>query len=207
MLKKLTLIIGMLAAAAGTAFATNVVTLDLNRVIENFSKTLAVKQEVEEDGKYAEETQKIKIDEYKKLREQLDKAVSDLKATRANPTLSKSAATKAEADVEALYKEVSQAEQNLRQTQQETREFLQSKFTQKTNLILQEDILPRIKEIAKAHGAEVVLNARVGIIFAESSTDITDELLARLEKDFPAPEKKDVSATPAIPAPTPAPAK
>lgn len=207
MLKKLTLIIGMLAAAAGTAFATNVVTLDLNRVIENFSKTLAVKQEVEEDGKYAEETQKIKIDEYKKLREQLDKAVSDLKATRANPTLSKSAATKAEADVEALYKEVSQAEQNLRQTQQETREFLQSKFTQKTNLILQEDILPRIKEIAKAHGAEIVLNARVGIIFAESSTDITDELLERLDKDFPAPEKKDASATPAIPAPTPAPAK
>lgn len=190
MLKKLTLIFGMLAAAAGTAFATNVVVLDLNRVIESFSKTAAIKAEVESDQKSAEEIMKIKVDEFKKLREKFEAAVAEVKTAKNNPTLGAAAVKKAEAEAESLYADVAKAEQSLRQSQQEAREILQSKFTQKTNVVLQEDILPRIKEIAKAHGAEVVLNARVGIIFSESSVDVTDELLARLEKDFPAAEKK-----------------
>lgn len=195
MLKKITLILGLLASAAGTAFATNVVTLDLNSVIEKFSKTAAVKAEVEADQKYAEETQKIKIDEFKKLREKLDAKLAELKSTRNNPTLSKSAVAKTESEVEDLYKEAAQAEQSLRQSQQEAQAFLQKKFAEGTNLILKEDILPRIEEIAKAHGAEVVLNARVGILYAAPTADITAELLARLEKDFPAAEKKaDVPA-------------
>lgn len=190
MLKKITLILGLLASAAGTAFATNVVTLDLNSVIEKFSKTAAVKAEVEADQKYAEETQKIKIDEFNKLREKLDAKLAELKSTRNNPTLSKSASAKTESEVEDLYKEAAETEKNLRQSQQEAQAFLQKKFIEGTNLILKEDILPRIEEIAKAHGAEIVLNARVGILYAAPTVDITEELLARLEKDFPAAEKK-----------------
>lgn len=193
MMKKLVLVIGMLAIAASSAFAqaTNVVTLDLNRVLENFSKTLAIKAEVEADGKFAEEAQKAKIDAFNKKREKLNAAVNDLKTTRNNPTLAKTAVAKAEAEVEKLYAEVSKEEQDLRKAQQETIELLQKTFTTKTNVVLQEDILPRIKEIAKARGATIVLNARVGIIFAESSVDITEELIARLEKDFPSEKSEE----------------
>ncbi len=191
MLKKITLILGMLALAAGSVFAEakNIVTLDLNKVLETFSKTVAVKQEVEAAAKEAEALQKIRIDEFQKLREKLNAAVSAAESARNNPTLSKKAAADAEAEAKKLYGEVVKAEQSLRQSQQETRELLQNQFAQKTNVILEQDVLPRIKEIAKARGAEIVLNARVGIIFAEASVDITQALIDRLEADFPSPKK------------------
>lgn len=197
MLKKITLILGMLALAAGSVFAEakNVVTLDLNKVLETFSKTVAVKQEVESAAKEAEALQKIRIDEFQKLREKLNAAVSTAESARNNPTLSKKAAADAEAEAKKLYGEVVKAEQSLRQSQQETRELLQNQFAQKTNVILEQDVLPRIKEIAKARGAEIVLNARVGIIFAEASVDITQALIDRLEADFPSPKKDAEPAT------------
>lgn len=186
-LKKITLVFGMLALAAGTAFAEakNVVTLDLNKVLETFSKTVAIKQEVEASAKEAEALQKIKYEEFQKLREKLNSAVSAAESARNNPTLSKKAVSDAEAEAKKLYGEVVAAEQSLRQSQQEARELLQNQFAQKTNVVLEQDVLPRIKEIAKERGAEIVLNARVGIIFAEASVDITQALLDRLEKDFP----------------------
>lgn len=186
-LKKITFIFGMLALAAGTAFAEakNVVTLDLNKVLETFSKTVAIKQEVEASAKEAEALQKIKYEEFQKLQEKLKVAVSAAESARNNPTLSKKAVSDAEAEAKKLYGEAVAAEQSLRQSQQEARELLQSQFAQKTNVVLEQDVLPRIKEIAKEHGAEIVLNARVGIIFAEASVDITQALLDRLEKDFP----------------------
>lgn len=195
MFKKLALIVSALAISAGSVFANanNVVTLDLNRVLEGFHKTVAIKAELEADGKYAEESQKIKVEEFNKMRESLNKAVADLKATRNNPTLSKSAVAKAEAEVEELYKKVAATEQELRKDVQELRELLQKKFNEKTNVILKEDILPRIKEIAAARKATIVLNARVGILYADASADITNDLIARLEKDFPAPKKEEVA--------------
>ena len=197
MLKKITLILGMLALAAGSVFAEakNIVTLDLNKVLETFSKTVAVKQEVEAAAKEAEALQKIRIDEFQKLREKLNAAVSAAESARNNPTLSKKAAADAEAEAKKLYGEVVKAEQSLRQSQQETRELLQNQFAQKTNVILEQDVLPRIKEIAKARGAEIVLNARVGIIFAEASVDITQALIDRLDADFPSPKKDVAPAT------------
>ena len=189
-MKKLALVLGMLAVAAGTLFAEakNAVVLDMNQVIASFSKTVAIKEEVEADGKFAEETQKIKIEEFTKLREKLNAAVEELKTTRSNPTLSKSAVTKVEAEVEKLYTEVAKAEQGLRKSQQEAREFLQKKFTEKTNVVLKEDILPRIKELAKKHNAEIVLN-RANVFYVEESADITKELIDLLNKAFPAPKK------------------
>ncbi len=191
-LKKITLAFGMLALVAGTAFAEakNVVTLDLNKVLESFSKTVAIKQEVEASAKEAEALQKIKFEEFQKLQEKLKLAVSAAESARNNPTLSTKAKSDAEAEAKKLYGEAVAAEQNLRQSQQEARELLQAQFAQKTNVVLEQDVLPRIKEIAKARGAEIVLNARVGIVFAEASADITQDLIDRLTKDFPATETK-----------------
>ncbi|MBQ6705166.1 MAG: OmpH family outer membrane protein [Opitutales bacterium] len=190
MMKKLALILGMLAVAAGSLFAEakNAVVLDMNQVLASFSKTIAVKEEVEADGKFAETTQQSNIDKFNKQREELAKAVENLKATKNNPTLSKAAVTKAEAEVEKLYTEVAKAEQELRKNQQEMREFLQKKFAEKTNVILKEDILPRIKELAKKHNAEIVLN-RANVFYVEESADITQELIDLLNKAFPAPKK------------------
>lgn len=189
MLKKLAILIGMLALAAGTAFAQKVVTLDIDQVLTAFSKTAAIKAEVEADQKDAESLLKIKVDEFQKQREKLTAAQQKLEADRGNPTLSKAAVAKAEEEVKKTLEEAVKMEQDLRRSQQEMRELLQSKFTQKTNVVLQEDIFPRIKEIAKAHGADIVLNARVGILFAEPSVNITEELIERLKKDFPQEEK------------------
>ena len=160
MLKKLAILIGMLALAAGTAFAQKVVTLDIDQVLTAFSKTAAIKAEVEADQKDAESLLKIKVDEFQKQREKLTAAQQKLEADRGNPTLSKAAVAKAEEEVKKTLEEAVKMEQDLRRSQQEMRELLQSKFTQKTNVVLQEDIFPRIKEIAKAHGktaAQVVL--------------------------------------------------
>ncbi len=189
-MKKLALVLGMLAVVAGSLFAEakNAVVLDMNQVLASFSKTIAVKEEVEADGKFAETTQQSNIDKFNKQREQLAKAVENLKTTKNNPTLSKAAVAKAEAEVEKLYTEVAKAEQELRKNQQEMREFLQKKFAEKTNVILKEDILPRIKELAKKHNAEIVLN-RANVFYVEESADITQELIDLLNKAFPASKK------------------
>lgn len=189
-MKKLVLAIGMLAVAAASLFAEakNAVVLDMNQVLASFSKTIAVKEEVEADGKFAETAQQSNIDKFNKLREELSAAVENLKATKNNPTLSKSAVSKAEAEVEKLYTEVAKMEQELRKNQQEMREFLQKKFAEKTNVILKEDILPRIKTLAQKHNAEIVLN-RANVFYVEESADITKELIELLEKDFPATKK------------------
>lgn len=196
MLRKITLALGILALVAGTplAAATTVVVLDMNRVIETFHKTAKIKKDVEADGKFAEETQKLKVEEFNNLKKDLEAAAKSAEEADNNPTLSQKAKTEARAKLQKLYKEAVEMEQSIRQSQKQTTEFLNNKFTQKTNVVLQEDILPRVKEIAKAHGAEVVLNARVGILYAESSADITKELLERLEKDFPAPAEDEAAA-------------
>lgn len=196
MLRKITLALGLLALVAGTplAAATTVVVLDMNRVIETFHKTAKIKKDVEADGKFAEETQKLKVEEFNNLKRDLEAAAKSAEEADNNPTLSQKAKTEARAKLQKLYKEAVEMEQSIRQSQKQTTEFLNNKFTQKTNVVLQEDILPRVKEIAKAHGAEVVLNARVGILYAESSADITKELLERLEKDFPAPAEDEAAA-------------
>lgn len=191
-LKKITLAFGMLALVAGTAFAEakNVVTLDLDKVLASFSKTVAIKQEIDASVKEAEALHKIKFEEFQKLQEKLKLAVSAAESARSNPTLSTKAKSDAEAEAKKLYGEAVAAEQSLRQSQQETRELLQTQFAQKTNVVLEQDVLPRIKEIAKARGAEIVLNARVGLIFFEASADITQDLIDRLTKDFPGTETK-----------------
>ena len=99
MLKKLAILIGMLALAAGTAFAQKVVTLDIDQVLTAFSKTAAIKAEVEADQKDAESLLKIKVDEFQKQREKLTAAQQKLETDRGNPTLSKAADAKAEEEV------------------------------------------------------------------------------------------------------------
>lgn len=205
MIKKIVTILGMLALAAGTSLsaATNVVTLDMNRVIETFHKTAQIKADIEADGKFADETQKIKVDEFNKLKEELEAAAKAAEEAENNPTLSAKAKTEAKTKFQTLYKKAVETEKNLRQTQTQTREFLNNKFTQKTNVVLQEDILPCLKEVAKTHDAQIVLNARTGILFADKSVDITDELLALLEKKFPTPaDFKKPETTTAAPATT-----
>ena len=194
MIKKITLILGLLAAAAGTAFATNVVVLDLNAVLEKFSKAVAVKTEVEAKAKDADDMQKIKFDEFAKKRDELNKALENLKTTENNPTLSAKAKADAKDAAQKLYTEVAKMEQNLRQSQQQTQQFLQKLLVEKMNVVLREDVQPRIEAIAKNHNAEIVIQ-RNNAVFVDPSADITSELIALLEKDFP---------TESAPAPTPA---
>lgn len=196
MIKKITLILGLLAAAAGTAFATNVVVLDLNAVLEKFSKAVAVKTEVEAKAKDADDMQKIKFDEFAKKRDELNKAIENMKTTENNPTLSAKAKADAKDAAQKLYTEVAKMEQNLRQSQQQTQQFLQKLLVEKMNVVLREDVQPRIEALAKEHNAEIVIQ-RSNAVFVAPSADITSELIALLEKDFP---------TEPAPAPTPAPA-
>lgn len=192
MIKKITAILGLLAAAAGTAFATNVAVLDLNVILEKFNKTAAIKAEIESEAKYAEETNKIKVDELNKKREEFNKAAEDFKATESNPTLSAKAKTEARTDLEKRYAELVKLEQSIRQTQQVTQQILQKRLVEKMNLVLKEDIHPRVEAIAKAKKIDLLIQ-RNSVIFAEKTVDITDELLLQLEKDFPA-EKKEAEA-------------
>jgi len=188
MIKKLTAILGLLAAAAGTAFASNVAVLDLNFILEKFNKTVAIKTEIESEAKYAEETNKIKVDEFTKKRDEFNKAAEALKATRTNPTLSAKAKADEEAKVQKLYEEVVKLEQSIRQTQQVTSQILQKRLVEKMNVVLKEDIQPRIEALAKERKIDIIVQ-RGSVLFTEKTADITNDLLALLEKDFPAQEE------------------
>ena len=172
--------------------------------------------------KTASELAKLKVDQ-NSAQAQYDQMTKDLNALKAgvdelveqakNPTATPDAVKKAQDDAQAKYEQL-QARANDRNTFQTTvtREF-QTRM-QNFHDMMMEDIGAKAVEIAKGHGASLLLDksgvtvlGAKAVLFSDPSYDITDEVAAAIAKDKPVSETAPAGATtPAITLPPLAPA-
>ena len=197
----------MIVCSASAQAQPKVGTVDVNRVLKEYSKMRDAEAKVKEATSAANREFDDRADTYKKAIEELNQLGTQLDA----PGLSgdaKSAKTQERdeklADVQELQREITdfraQREEQLQQHALRLREG-----------ILQE-ITEAVTEYVRTKGVDLVLDKSATaesssfpvILFAGNTVDLTGDILAALEKKSAAPAK---AASPAAAAASPAPAK
>jgi outer membrane protein len=181
--------------------APKILVVDLAKLFDNHWKTQEQQAKLKADGAKAQDQiaalQKdgnALVDQFKELDEQSK-----------NPTATAEAKAKAQTDAQKLYDQIQQKRSELNSFAQNTQSTLRQRFeTFKTLMI--EEITKTAVDIAKKKGATFLLDKSgptlVGvsnILYFDPSLDITDEVMAELNKDRPAvtPAPASTTAAPA----------
>lgn len=166
------------------------------------------------DGHYKTEEQnaKLKVDE-QKATEELDRLnkegnalveqFKDLREKASNPAATADAKAKLEADAQKKAEEIQHKQEEVNQFRGNTSRFLQQRINNFRSLLLDE-ITKLSTDIAKKKGAALLLDksgpSYLGIpvvVFSDSSLDITDEVMAEINKGRPAAPAASVVPAPA----------
>lgn len=210
-MKKLipTLVTLIAFAAAGAVAhadtAVKVAVVDMAKLFDGHYKTQQQTAKFQSDQQKAQEQFDQMTKETQGLVEQFKEADEQSK----NPTATAEAKTKAQGEAQKLYEQI-QAKQNERQTfAGNTRQELQQRFQTFKSLLI-EEISKTATEIAKRHGATILIDksgpSMIGVsnfIYIDPSFDITDEVAAEINKDRPA-NMPAASAAPAASSAAPA---
>ncbi len=162
--------------------ALKVVTIDLGQLFEKYYKTEAQQEKIREDSKKAKE----QFDALVKEREALVTQAKEIQEQAKNPVLSEEARKKAEDDFETKVGEVRRKEGEMQDFNQRIQQLLQQRMAQFQQTAV-EEISKVATDIAKQQGASLVLNRGMGVVYADASYDITETVLAAINKDRPAP--------------------
>ena len=180
--------------------AVKLITVDIGKVFDSHYKSeennLKFKDAEQKAREQAEELRKqgqTMVDEYKELVEQAK-----------NTLLNAEARTKAEQAAQKKMEEIQRKQADLQSFLQNTQNSLNQRITNFRDLLL-EEITKTVNEIAKRKGATLVLDKsgpsafRIPVVlFADPAYDITEEVIAEVNKDRPAPAAKPpTSSTPA----------
>lgn len=188
MFKKITLIIAVLAVSAGTLFAqaTKTAIVNMDAVIQSFSKTPLALENLKADATLIQEQEKNAIAELNKKAEQLQKLVKEVE----NPMNSETAKEKARAEAVELNKNLLKERQELSEAIGQAKRALEEKRISEINKLLKE-IVPVIQDYAKENKIDLVLNiAPNTVVFFNPEIDITTAIQERLAKLFPPETKK-----------------
>ncbi len=191
MIRKITTIVAVLALSAGTLFAQAAKTavINMEEVINGFSKTSAVLESLKADVALIQEQEKSAVAELNKKAEELQKKIKEIE----NPLNSDSAKKKAEAEAREINKALLKERQELAAALDQAKRALDEKRRSKLNDLLKE-IAPVIKEYAEKNGIEIVLNVANGaVVYAAPATDITKPVNALLAERFPAEKKTEAA--------------
>ncbi len=191
MIRKITTIVAVLALSAGTLFAQAAKTavINMEEVINGFSKTSAVLESLKADVALIQEQEKSAVAELNKKAEELQKKIKEIE----NPLNSDSAKKKAEAEAREINKALLKERQELAAALDQAKRALDEKRRSKLNDLLKE-IAPVIKEYAEKNGIEIVLNVANGsVVYAAPAADITKPVNALLAERFPAEKKAEAA--------------
>jgi outer membrane protein len=172
--------------------ALKVATLDMDQVYAKYYKTEAQKTKLDEQAKRAREAE----DNMKKELEAMVTQAKDLQEQTKNSILSEEARKKAQADFESKVGEIRSKDAERQEFLQRTQMGLQKQMATFQQQAV-EDISKVASEIGQKKGATLVLNkgSVPVVIYAAPEFDITDEVIAEINKDAPAPTvKADVPA-------------
>lgn len=189
MFKKITLLVAVLAVSAGTLFAqaTKTAIINMDAVIQSFSKTPDALEKLKADVLLIQEQEKVAVAELNKKAEALQKLVKEVE----NPLNSESAKEKAKAEAVELNKTILKERQNLTETLNQAKRTIEEKRAAELNKIIKE-ILPVVQEYAKENNIDLVLNTAPNtIVFFKPEIDITAAVNERLAALFPAKKADD----------------
>jgi outer membrane protein len=201
-----------LAFAALTTHAQTtpkILVVDLAKVFDNHYKTLEQQAKLQADEAKAQD----QLSQITKEGNALVEQFKELDEQSKNPTATAEAKAKAQADAQKKYDEIQQKRSEQNSFVQNTSNTLKQRFqTFKTLMI--EEITKTATEIAKKHGATILLDKSgptlVGVsnvLYFDPSLDITEEVQAEINKDRPAvtPTPATAAGAPAAPATTDSP--
>lgn len=192
--------------------AVKLITVDIGKVFDGHYKSeesnIKFKDAEQKAREQAEELRKqgqTMVDEYKELAEQAK-----------NTLLNAEARTKAEQAALKKMEEIQRKQADLQSFLQNTQNSLRQRIDNFREILL-EEIAKTVNEIAKRKGATLVVDKsgpsafRIPVVlYADPAYDITEEVIAEVNKDRPAakpaattaPAAKPATPAPSTPAPT-----
>jgi len=193
--------IALSALTANAQTAPKILVVDLAKLFDNHWKTQEQQAKLQADEAKAQD----QLAQITKDGNALVEQFKELDEQSKNPTATAEVKAKAQSDAQKKYEEIQQKRGEQNSFIQNTRNTLQQRFqTFKTLMI--EEITKVAVDIAKKKGATFLLDKSgptlVGvsnILYYDPSLDITDEVMAEINKDRPAmtPAPAATSAAPA----------
>ena len=185
-----TLVALIALATAGVVRAEptiKIASVDMAKLFDGHYKTQEQTAKFQSDQAKAQE----EFDAMTKEAQGLVEQFKELDEQSKNPTATADAKAKAQAEAQKKYEEIQQ-KQNERQTfAGNTRNELQQRFQTFKSLLI-EEISKTATEIAKRHGATILIDksgpSMIGVsnfIFIDPAYDITDEVMTEINKDRP----------------------
>lgn len=174
-----------LLALAGLALTLQadikIVTVDMARVFNEYYRVQQAQTSFQQSVEEANADIQEMIEGGQALAEEFEMEVAKME----NPALTESGQQQARQRAEELQFELQQIERDIQRFQQETQAVLQERRQNILNLHMGE-IRDVVQRISRNEGASLALNTQgTSVIFASSSLDITDAVLARLNADAP----------------------
>ena len=193
--------------AAGSVAAQPAIKLlvvDMAKVFDNHYKT----EEVNAKFREAEQKAQEQIEELNKQGQSLVDEYKALMEQSKNTVLTQEARGKAEGDAQVKLQEIQRKQEEVNAFRVNTRNSLQQRIKTHRDLLL-EEITKVVNEIARKKGATLVLEksgptlfGTSAVLFADPGFEITDEVLAEVNKDRPAAATAPAAAPAAATAPS-----
>jgi outer membrane protein len=165
-----------------------ILVVDLGKLFDSHWKTQEQVAKLKADGTKAQD----QVAALQKDGNALVEQFKELDEQSKNPTATTEAKAKAQADAQKKYDEIQQKRSELSSFAQNAQSTLRQRFESFKTLML-EEIIKVATDIAKKHGATFLLDksgpTAVGvsnILYFDPSLDITEEVMAELNKDRPA---------------------
>lgn len=187
--------------------ALKLIVVDMAKVFDSHYKS----EEANAKFKDAEQKAREQAEELNKQGQALVEEYKELAEQAKNALLTPEARTKAEGDAQKKLDEIRRKQEEVQSFRVQTERSLQQRIKTHRDLLL-EEISKSVAEIAKKQGATLVLDKSgptlfgiPAVIYADPAYDITEQVIAEVNKDRPpAPAATTPAATPATPAPAPA---
>jgi outer membrane protein len=160
--------------------APKIAVLDMAKVFDTHYKTEEQKAKLSADEKKAmEEVERVD----KEIKAAADK-FKDQKDQMDNPALNQEARDKAKADAQKTYEEIQQKQQEGNQFKMNAQRNFQQRIANFRQLLI-EEISKIATDVAKRRGATILFD-KGSLIYSDSTYDITDEVIAEINKTRPA---------------------
>lgn len=164
--------------------ALKVVTVDLNRLLENYYRTQDQITKLNDQSRKAQES----FNQLQKEYEGLISQFKELEEQAKNPLFNEDARKAHGESMQAKVAEIRQKEQDLQTFRVNTDNEMKKRIATYQQMFL-EEISKVVAELAKKKGATLVVNksaTQIGpVIYSDPGFDITEEALVEINKDKP----------------------
>jgi len=180
-------VIGVTAVAVqaqttiGQAVSPRVVTVDLRKALNAYYRTAEESAKLQAFEQSANREAEAIVNAGRAMAEKFQQAQGVFQS----PVSTDIAKQQAQADAQRLYQEIQTKERELNDFRQKAVAQIQQQVQQVQQQLLA-DIANKATDIGKRKGANMILD-RGAMVFAETNMDITDEVIADLNRGQPAP--------------------